>query len=116
MASPSTLEYGKPVKFYAESSAIPMHFPDFDVVFLKQLRVFSTIDESGPSSIVNVFVMTDSKGKKSELSAVAAAGIRAEGPKFKSNKKSFQLVVAEFNGKSLNKNELVITRVNFLAK
>lgn len=103
------MDYGIPIKFYDTRGSIKLRFHDFQLEFLKQLKVFGTIDETGPYSVIDVFELTEPSGRKSELQVVVAVGLRDEGPKFTINKKNFQLTVTEFNGKPLKKNELVVS-------
>jgi hypothetical protein len=107
MASPKFADYGRPIKFYDKSGPIKLKFRDFQLEFSKQLKVFGTLDETGPYSVVDVFELTEPSGKKIELQVVVGAGLRDEGPKFTMNTKTFQLTM-EFNGKPLEKDELVI--------
>lgn len=108
-ASPHS-EYGIPVKFFAES-ALYLKFKDFNLLFLKRIRTHSSESPSddGPGSIVYVFELTDLFGKKSELSVIAASGIRPDHHPFSANEKLFQLFVTEFNSQYLKNDELVIS-------
>lgn len=108
MTATTFLQYGKPVKFLEGSNPILLKFPDFNLQFLKKAKEFLTVEKSGPYAIYFIFELTDSSGKKSELSAVASAGLREEGPKFISNRISFQLMVTEYNGFFLKDDHVVV--------
>jgi hypothetical protein len=98
-------DYGEVVEYRKDGVSIDVKYPDFTLHHAKQLQ------EQNPHPVVTeVFEVVTADGKKTDVSAVSAAGRRPAGPTFQIAKSVFQLHVTNYGDRHLQPNQVVVVK------